>query len=86
MAGGKVVALARISHHLTAEARDRSAITSLHLLAVLTVLSKYASLVKLKVAERRAPRTDAPLTHFVSPRGEKSGLAVRFQPADYDVL
>ena len=23
----------------------------------------------------RAPRTDAPLTHFVSPRGEKCGLA-----------
>ena len=31
-------ALARISHHLTAEARDRPAITSLRLLAVLNVL------------------------------------------------
>ncbi len=35
--------LARISHRLTVEARDSPAITSLHLLAVLTVLSKYAS-------------------------------------------
>ena len=35
--------LARISHHLTVEARDRPAITSLRLLAVLTVLSEYAS-------------------------------------------
>ena len=31
--------LARISHHLTAEARDRPAITSLRLLAVLDVRS-----------------------------------------------
>ncbi len=38
--------LTRVSHHLTAEARDRPAITSLHLLAVLTVLFKYASLVE----------------------------------------
>ena len=35
--------LARISHHLTAEARDRPAITSLRLLAVLNVPSEYAS-------------------------------------------
>ncbi len=35
--------LARISHHLTAEARDKPAITSLRLLTVLTVLFKYAS-------------------------------------------
>jgi len=35
--------LARISHRLTVEARNRPAITSLRLLAVLTVLSKYAS-------------------------------------------
>ena len=64
--------LARISHHLTAEARDRPAITSLRLLAVLTVLSSTPPLVK-----RRAPRTDGPLTHFASPRGEKSGLVGR---------
>ena len=35
--------LARISHHLTAEARDKTAITSLRLLTVLDVLYKYAS-------------------------------------------
>ena len=38
--------LARISHRLTVEARDRSAITSLRLLAVLTVLCKCASLIE----------------------------------------
>ena len=63
-------ALARISHRLTVEACDRRAITSLRLLAVLDVLSSTPPLVK-----QRAPRTDAPLTHFASPRGEKSGLA-----------
>ena len=36
-------ALACISRHLTAEARNRPAITSLRLLAVLNVLSEYAS-------------------------------------------
>ena len=35
--------LACISHRLTVEARDRPAITSLRLLAVLNVLSEYAS-------------------------------------------
>ena len=62
--------LTRISHRLTAEAPDRPAITSLRLLAVLNVLSRTPPFVK-----RRAPRTDAPLTHFASPRGEKSGLS-----------
>jgi hypothetical protein len=61
--------LTRISHRLTVEARDRPAITSLRLLAVLDGLPSTPPLVK-----RRAPRTDAPLTHFASPRGEKSGL------------
>ena len=64
--------LARISHHLTTEARDRPAITSLRLLAVLNVLSSTPAFVK-----RRAPRPDGPLTHFASPRGEKSGLVLR---------
>ena len=64
--------LTRISHHLTVEARARPATTSLHLLAVLNVLSSTPPLVK-----RRPPRTDGPLTHFASPRGEKSGLEVR---------
>ena len=63
--------LARISHRLTVEARNRRAVTSLRLLAVLDVLSSTPPLVK-----QRAPRTDAPLTHFASPSGEKSGLAV----------
>ena len=39
----KRLALARISHHLTVEARHRPAITALRLLAVLNVLFKYAS-------------------------------------------
>ena len=34
---------ARFSHHLTGKAHDSPAITSLRLLAVLTVLFKYAS-------------------------------------------
>ena len=59
----------RISDHLTTEAHDRPANPSLRLLAVLNVLSSTPALVK-----RRAPCTDAPLTHFGSPRGEKSGL------------
>ena len=61
--------LARISHHLPTEARDRPAGTSLRLLAVLNVLSSTPALVK-----RHAPRTDGPRMHFASPRGEKSGL------------
>ena len=61
--------LTRISHRLTTEAHDRPAIPSLRLLAVLNVLSSTPALVK-----RRAPRTDGSLTHFASPRGEKSGL------------
>ena len=41
--GWSCLRLARISHHLTAEARDKPIITSLRLLTVLTVLFKYAS-------------------------------------------
>ena len=66
--------LARISHQLTVEAHDRPAITSLRLLTVLNVLFKYARIVQKRRAERRAPCTDGPLTHFASPPGEKSGL------------
>ena len=44
--GGPLRDLARISHHLTAEARDKPALTSLRLLTVLTVGFKYASLVE----------------------------------------
>ena len=78
--------LARISHHLTVEARHRPAMTALRLLAVLNVLFKYALIIQemhftpdyptscgwpVRGAERRAPCTEGPLTHFVSPRGEK---------------
>ena len=38
---------------------------------LLTVLN-----VLFKRADRRAPRTDEPLTYFASPAGEKSGLEV----------
>ncbi len=38
--------LARISHHLTAEARNRPVITVLRLLAVLNVLFKYALIIQ----------------------------------------
>ena len=38
--------LARFSHHLTAEARDRRDMTSLRLLTVLTVLFKYVRIVQ----------------------------------------
>ena len=38
--------LARFSHHLTVEARDRPAITALRLLAVLNVGFKYARIVQ----------------------------------------
>ena len=60
--------------------RDRPAITSLRLLAVLNVLSSTPALVK-----RRAPRTDGPLTHFASPRGEKSELKKLFPRCLRDV-
>ena len=42
----EVRTLARISHRLTGQAHDRPAITSLRLLALLNVLSEYASLIK----------------------------------------
>ena len=64
--------LACISHHPTAEARDKTAMTSLRLLAVLDVLSSTPARAK-----RLAPRPDGPLTHFTSPRGEKCRLAAR---------
>ena len=51
---------------LTAAARDKTAMTSLRLLAVLNVRSCTPARAK-----RLAPRPDGPLTHFVSPRGEK---------------
>ena len=68
--------VACISHHLAVEARDKPVITSLRLPAVLTVLFKYASLLKKWGARRPVPRTDSPLTHFASPRGEKCRLGL----------
>ena len=47
-----------------------TAMTSLRLLAMLDVLPSTPARAK-----RRAPRRDGPLTHFVSPRGEKYRLA-----------
>ena len=47
-------ALARISHHLTVEARNRPAITALRLLAVLNVGFKYARIPQKM--SRRASR------------------------------
>ena len=64
--------LARIAHHLTVEARNKPAITALRLLAVLNVGSSTPALFKKLGTERRAPCTDRLLTHFASPRGEKS--------------
>ncbi len=46
--------LARISHHLTVEARDKPAMTALRLLAVLNVLFKYARIIQ--EMRRRAAR------------------------------
>ncbi len=65
--------LARISHHLTAKARNRWATTSLRSIVVLDVRSSTPPR-----ADRRPPRIDAPLTHFRSPRGEKCGLMSKY--------
>ncbi len=46
--------LARISRHLTVEARHKPAITALRLLAVLNVLFKYARIIQ--AMRRRASR------------------------------
>ena len=50
------------------------AFASLRLPAVFNVLFRVRVFDKVGVVKRRAPRTDGPLTHFASPRGEKSGL------------
>ncbi len=65
--------VARNSHHLTAKSRDRCATTSLRSIVVLNGLSSTPAR-----ANRRPPRSDAPLTHFRSPRGENCGLAYCF--------
>ena len=58
-----------LSPHLTDEARDKTAMPSLRLLAVLNVPSSTPPRAK-----RLAPRPGGLLTHFVSPRGEKGRL------------
>ncbi len=70
--------LAPTSHHLTAKARDRCATTSLGSIVVLDGLSSTPPR-----AHRRPPRTDAPLTHFRSPPGEKCGLDTQFDRRDF---
>ncbi len=61
--------LARISHQPTVKARVTCVNTLLRSLAVLDVLSSTPARAK-----GRAPRIDAPSTHFPSPPGEKCGL------------
>ena len=56
--------LACIFRHLTAEARNTRAITSLRLLAVLKVGSTAPASFRKLGAERCAPWADGPLTHF----------------------
>ena len=63
-AGQNVIAVLGARFGMTAR-------TSLRLLAVLDVLSSTPARAK-----RLAPRPDGPLTHFASPRGEKSRLTV----------
>ncbi len=63
--------LARISHHLTAKARDRCATTALRSIVVLIELSSTPPRANL-----RPPRNNAPLTHFPAPRGGKWGLVI----------
>ena len=54
LTGAWLTSLARISHHLTVEARHRPAITALRLLAVLNVGFKYARIIQQM--RRRAAR------------------------------
>ena len=67
--------LACLSHHLTVQAHDKRANTSLRLLVVLDGLS--STPVR---AKRRASRLDTLLTHLASPRGEKGRLVGTFEP------
>jgi len=71
----RVSELTRISHRLTVEARDRRAIPSMRLLGTIG-RHRVAAMDRQDCRSlRRAHRTDGPLTHFVSPRGEKCRLA-----------
>ena len=70
-----IARLARISHHLTVEAPNKPAITALLLLAVLNVGFKNvgARHAVPEGAERCAPCTDGPLTHFFRHVVRKAG-------------
>jgi len=69
--------LGRIFHRLTGQARDRRAITSLRLPRTIG-LRRVAAMDRQDCRSlRRAPRAEGPLTHLVSPRGEKCGLGCR---------
>ena len=70
-----------VSHHLTVEARDKAAITSLCSPAVLPVPSSTPQSDKDRGAKLRTPRTDGLLTHFASPRGEKCRLGDAYDRA-----
>jgi len=69
--------LARISHYLKTEARDSPAINSLRLLGTIARCRVAARDRQDCRSLRRAPLTDGPLTHFVSPPGEKCKLVDR---------
>ena len=69
--------LACISHHMTAEAHDTTARTSLFLRNAFLPCSTYGSSTPASAkrlapfsSARLAPSPDGPLTHFASPRGE----------------
>ena len=74
---GSRFGLARISHHLTVEARNWPGMTSFCLLRTIGRRRVAATDRQDCRSLRRAPRTDGPLTHFVSLRVEKCGLAAR---------
>ncbi|MDE0166471.1 MAG: hypothetical protein OXL36_15365 [Bryobacterales bacterium] len=72
-----------MSHHLTAEARDMTAMTSLFLRNDCLPCSMYGSSTPARAqrlapfsSARLAPSPDGPLTHFASPRGETCRLSM----------
>jgi len=68
------IQLARISHRLTGEARDRRGVAWLRLLGTIG-RRRFAAMDRQDCRSLRwAARTDWPLTHFVSVRGEICGL------------
>ena len=76
--GGTYSRLICISHHLPAEARHKTAMTSLRLVAVLgTYRQVRPATPKCRGAKRLAPRFDDLLTHFALPGGEKCRLWFR---------